>query len=139
MGRCGGANSAPCSAGARYERAGHPMKMFGWLGTIAGLVMFLLLHDEMAALLFWIGLGMLIHASSPWKELPLWELFLTARRSFRLSFLLIVSGVLVFWTAHMAQGWFVRDLFEPLGALLLVLAIASLVAAALAWVAQRQP
>ena len=70
------------------------MKMFGWLGTIIGLMTFLLLHDEMAALLFWIGLGMLIHASSPWKELPLWELFLTAKRPFRLSFLLILSGVL---------------------------------------------
>lgn len=111
--------------------------MFGWLGTIAGLMMFLLMHDEMAALLFWIGLGMLIHASSRWKELPLWELFLTATRPFRLSFFLILSGALIFWPAHLARIWLIRNLFEPLGVLVLVLAVAALVAATRAWAARR--
>ena len=118
---------------------GAPLKVFGWLGSVVGLIMFLLIQHEMAALLFWIGLGMLIHAYSPSKELPLWELFFTAKRPFRLSFLLILPGVLVFLTAHTAQGWFVRDLFEPLGALLLVLGIAAFVAATHAWAARRQP
>ena len=118
---------------------GAPLEMFGWLGTIAGLVAFLLIRDEMAALLFWIGLGMLIHASSPWKEFPLWELFLTARRPFRLFLLLILAGGMVFSVAHMAESWFIRYLFEPLGALLLVVGIAALVAATQASTAHGQP
>jgi hypothetical protein len=113
------------------------LKIFGWLGAIGGLMAFLFLHDEMAALLFWIGLGMLLHASSPWKELPLWELFLTATRPFRLSFLLILSGTLIFLPAHLARIWLIRNLFEPLGVLVLVLAVAALMAATRAWVARR--
>ena len=120
------------------EKSG-ALSAFGWFGTIVGLTVFLLIHDEMAAMLFWIGLGMLAHASSPRKELPLWEVFVTARRPFRFSLLLILTGALIFWPAHLVQSWFVRDLFEPLGALLVMLAIASLVAATLAWVAQRRP
>ena len=115
------------------------MKIFGWLGTIAGLMTFLLIRDEMAALLFWIGLGMLIHGYSRWKDLPLWELFLTATRPFRLSFVLFFPGALVFWTARTAQSWSIRNLFEPLGVLLLLLAIASALAGARAWIAQREP
>jgi hypothetical protein len=118
---------------------GAPLKMFGWLGTVAGLIAFLLIHDEMAALLFWVGLGMLIHASSPWKEFPLWELFLTARRPFRLSFHVILAGGLVFSVAYIAESWFIRYLFESLGALLSVVGIAALVAATQASTTHGQP
>ena len=123
--------------GARDDRAAQPMKLFGWLGLIGGLTTFLFLRDEMAALLFWIGLGMLIHAHSPWKDFPLWESFRAAKRPFRLSPFSILSGGLVFWTAHMTQSWFIRDLFRPLGVLLTVLGIASLLAVVLPWAAQR--
>ena len=113
------------------------MKVSGWLGTVGGLIAFWLIHDEMAALLFWTGLGILIHAFSPWKELPLWELFLAAKRPFSISCAVILSGIFIFLAAHSVQKWFVRELFEPLGVLLVVLAIASLVAGALTWMAKR--
>jgi hypothetical protein len=121
------------------KRGVRSLKMFGWLGAIAGMLAFLLLYDEMAALLFWIGLGMLIHAYSPWKDEPLWECFLTAKYPFRLSFLLILPSVLIFWMAHRIEPWFVRDLFEPLAALLLVVGIAALVAVTQASTTHGQP
>ena len=111
----------------------HALSAFGWFGTIVGLTVFLLIHDEMAALLFWIGLGMLAHASSPQKDLPLWNAFVTAKHPFVLSFVLVLIGAPLFWVAHMIQRWFVRDLFEPLGALVVTLAVASFVAAVFAW------
>src|SRR4051812_34896257 len=98
------------------------LKAFGWLGSIMGLTVFLLIHDEMAALLFWIGLGMLALASSRRKELSLWNVFATAKRPFMLSLVLSLTGVPLFWVAHMGQRWFVRNLFEPLGALVMMLA-----------------
>ena len=109
------------------------LKTFGWLGTIAGLTTFLLINDEMAALLFWVGLGMLAHSTSRRAELSLWNVFATAKHPFRLSLLLLLIGAPLFWAAHLVQSRFVRNLFEPLGALLILLAIASFVAAILAW------
>lgn len=114
------------------------MKITGWLGIFFGLTTFLFLHDEMAALLFWTGLGMLIHAHSPWKDLPLWESFRMVKRPFSLSFFLILPGALIFWTARMAQSWFIQDLFEPLGVLLMVLGTTALLAAVFPWLAQQR-
>ena len=109
---------------------GSTLNTFGWVGTIAGLGAFFWLHEEMAALLFWIGLGMLIHASSRYKDLPLWEVFVEATHRFRLALLLLTVGALIFFTAHTLEGWYVHDLFEPLGALVSLLAVAMFLAGA---------
>ena len=109
------------------------LKTLGLLGTIGGPVGFLLIRDEMAALLLWIGLGMLAHSYSRQKEQPLWDVFITARRPFVLSFVLALIGAPLFWLAHSVQRLFVRNLFEPLGALLVTLSIAAFLAAIIAW------
>ena len=121
------------------NKKNHALNAFGWFGTIVGLTVFLLIHDEMAALLFWIGLGMLAHAFSPQKELPLWNVFVTAKHPFILSFVLALVGAPLFWVAHTSPRWFIQKLFEPLGALVMTLAIASFLAAAFAWQAGDKP
>jgi len=125
-----------CDPDPMSEKSG-ALSAFGWFGATLGLTVFLLIHDEMAALLFWIGLGMLAHASSPRKELPLWNVFVTAKHPFVLAFVLALIGAPLFWVAHSIARWFVRDLFEPLGALVVTLAVASFIAAAFACQAEN--